>query len=109
MTERIYRPGDTTNPLHYRREGQQECIDAMREDFVRRFGERGEDMFVGFCLGNAFKYRWRAGHKEGTSAESDTAKAEWYEQMANHLRYPEMFPDPREGIKGVVEPVDEGR
>lgn len=95
-TERKYRPEDVRNPSHYRQDGQQECIDAMQEDFLRRFEEHGADMFIGFCLGNAFKYRWRAGRKDGAPAEHDLSKAEWYEAMANHVRWPEKFRDPRD-------------
>ncbi len=31
-----------------------------------------------FCLGNALKYIWRAGQKEGVSREQDIWKAIWY-------------------------------
>lgn len=85
------RPVSPVNPAHYRQEGKAECIDALREKFQREHGAMGGVMFVGFCLGNAFKYRWRAGQK-GEAAE-DEAKACWYEQMAAHVV--EGKPDPR--------------
>lgn len=31
-----------------------------------------------FCLGNALKYIWRAGLKDGNSAIQDLEKASWY-------------------------------
>ncbi len=31
-----------------------------------------------FCIGNAIKYLWRAGLKEGESTERDLKKAIWY-------------------------------
>lgn len=31
-----------------------------------------------FCLGNAIKYIWRAGLKEGSPALEDLRKAQWY-------------------------------
>lgn len=31
-----------------------------------------------FCTGNALKYCFRAGHKEGTSELEDLKKAQWY-------------------------------
>lgn len=33
-----------------------------------------------FCLGNAVKYIWRAGEKNGTSAVTDLEKSVWYIQ-----------------------------
>jgi len=33
---------------------------------------------MNFCLGNAIKYLWRAGEKNGTSAVTDLEKAAWY-------------------------------
>ena len=33
---------------------------------------------MGFCLGNAFKYIWRADLKKGVSGLSDLKKARWY-------------------------------
>lgn len=31
-----------------------------------------------FCLGNAIKYIWRAGEKDGTNMLTDLRKARWY-------------------------------
>ena len=106
MSERTYRPEDKTNPRHYR-QGGQECIDAMRDhlddwfasDLVgthtTAYATPSDWMHIGFCVGNAFKYRWRAGEKEGQPAEQDEAKAQWYDAMALHLLDPNN-PDPRD-------------
>lgn len=65
------------HPAHYQKDGK-ECIDVMLEDF-------GKDAVVAFCKLNAFKYRWRAGMKEGNTAETDEAKAQWYDKKAEEL------------------------
>ena len=73
------RPGEemVNHPSHYQKDGK-ECIDVMLEDF-------GPDAVIAFCKLNAFKYRWRAGMKEGNTAEPDEAKAQWYEKKAEEL------------------------
>lgn len=54
---------DKTNPDHYRQHPSGiECI-AITEH-------------MGFCLGNAVKYIWRAGLKD--DALTDLRKARWY-------------------------------
>lgn len=54
---------DPTNPKHYRTHPSGiECIQITEH--------------MSFCLGNAVKYIWRAGHK-GTAIE-DLKKARWY-------------------------------
>lgn len=58
------------HPDHY--QGNNECIDVMRALF-------GDEAVKGFCRCNSFKYRFRAGMKDGSTAEDDIAKAEWYE------------------------------
>lgn len=60
------------HPAHYNN-GLYECIDLMREIY-------GDEMVRSFCILNAYKYRFRAGKKQGAAAQSDIAKAEWYEQ-----------------------------
>lgn len=96
MTDtRIYRTGDDTNPAHYR-DGRGECIDAMPDHFAQWLARtpRGEWiqqntriavrlMMLGFCVGNAFKYRWRAGQKG--DAAKDEAKAQWYDRFAAYV------------------------
>ncbi len=58
------------HPSHY--QGKYECIEIMRVLF-------GTEAVKGFCRCNAYKYRYRAGRKDGNTAEQDLAKAEWYE------------------------------
>ena len=65
------RSDNVNHPEHY--QGRRECIDIMRVMF-------GDEAVKDFCKCNAFKYRFRAGKKEGNSAEQDIQKAEWYEE-----------------------------
>lgn len=65
------------HPSHYLKGGK-ECIDCMVEEF-------GAKAVINFCLCNAYKYKWRAGLKEGNSAMQDIAKAEWYLNKAKEL------------------------
>jgi len=66
------------HPSHH--QGKHECevlkkiieIDMMRVMF-------GDEAVKGFCKCNAYKYRFRAGKKDGQSADQDLKKAEWYE------------------------------
>lgn len=58
------------HPEHY--QGKHECIEVMRAMF-------GDEAVAGFCRCNSFKYRFRAGNKDGNTYEQDIAKAEWYE------------------------------
>lgn len=61
------------HPQHYRGEDGRECIDIIREKL-------GREGFIAFCVGNAMKYRFRAGRK-GPESE-DLAKAAVYERWA---------------------------
>lgn len=57
-------PQDPTNPAHYRSHASGvECIQITEH--------------LGFCLGNAIKYIWRAGEREAKTIE-DLRKAVWY-------------------------------
>ena len=57
-------PADPTNPAHYRSHASGvECIQITEH--------------LGFCLGNAVKYIWRAGEREAKTIE-DLRKAVWY-------------------------------
>lgn len=60
-------PDNVNHPAHY--QGAHECIDVMKAMF-------GVEAVKAFCRCNAFKYRFRAGMKNG---EEDIRKAEWYE------------------------------
>ena len=65
------------HPTHY--QGKYECIDLMRVLY-------GDEAVAGFCKCNAYKYRFRAGKKEGEDAQKDIAKAEWYEDYLMTLK-----------------------
>ena len=68
---------NVSHPAHY--QGKHECIDLMREIY-------GDEAVRHFCICNAYKYRFRAGAKQGETAQSDIAKAEWYEAyVMEHL------------------------
>lgn len=54
---------DKINPSHYKSRSV-ECIDIAER--------------LSFCAGNALKYIWRAGEKQGVPASEDWAKAAWY-------------------------------
>lgn len=57
------------HPSHYNVEGKKECIEQLREDY-------GETITAIFCLTNAYKYLYRAGHKDDLNI--DIQKAKWY-------------------------------
>jgi hypothetical protein len=108
--QRHYDPEDRANPAHYR-DGRGECIDAMpahfRDWLLAEAGIGGPHepqgdlgapkivrwMMLGFCVGSAFKYRWRRGRKDDVGKED--AKAAWYDAFAEHLITPEAGLDPR--------------
>ena len=46
--------------------------------------------YMGFCLGNAIKYIWRDGQKEGEDVNDDLRKAIWYIQREIDKRIDEM-------------------
>lgn len=67
---------DTVNsPKHYTQNGDNECIDVMRWLF-------GDEAVMAFCRCNIFKYRFRAGLKNG---ETDINKAVWYENYLHKM------------------------
>ena len=66
-----------SHPDYY--QGPHECIDLMKALF-------GEKDVMAFCRCNSFKYRFRAGRKEGADAEEDLAKARWYEDFLIEMR-----------------------
>ena len=69
-------PTDPINPTHYN--GTQ-TLDRMIAVF-------GVDAVISFCEINAFKYRMRAGKKDGNPIEQDIKKALWYEDKAEELK-----------------------
>lgn len=75
---------DPVNPSHYK-DQPVETIDLLRATL-------SDEQFFGFCIGNWVKYRDRDGRKD---SPNDKGKAEWYKQMAMHVRHPDRYPDPR--------------
>ena len=78
------------HPAHYNAPGRKECIEEM----IDKWGEGAVAMW---CEMTAYKYEYRAGTKEGESAERDNAKREWYLNKAKelycHLRRKGPFAD----------------
>ena len=66
------------HPSHYQSEGGYECIEVMRAVLT-------PEQFKGFCLGNAFKYIWRAGKKSTAAFNEDIRKANWYLTYLNDM------------------------
>lgn len=73
----ISKSENVNHPEHY--QGKRECIDIMRMLF-------GDEAVEGFCRCNAYKYRFRAGRKDGNPTEQDLQKAEWYEEYLFKMR-----------------------
>lgn len=59
-------------PAHY---NGTDCIENMRKLY-------GDEAVKHFCICNAYKYRYRAGHKPGEESSTDLQKAKWYEDYA---------------------------
>lgn len=68
---------NVNHPSHYTY-GKYECIDLMVATF-------GKEAVIAFCKCNAYKYRFRAGHKDGESEQRDRDKAQWYENKMMEL------------------------
>lgn len=66
------------NPNHYKASGM-ETWEMMLKIW-------GTEAFIKHCEMCAFKYRMRAGLKQGASVETDIAKANWYEANAKMLK-----------------------
>ena len=67
---------NVNHPSHYADHCSLECIEVMRI-LLKHF----EDGFIGYLVGNAFKYMWRYKYKE--RKEEDLLKARWYLNEAN--------------------------
>lgn len=87
---------NVNHPTHYNQEGKKECIVEMEEQF-------GVIAVYWFCKLNAFKYDYRAGNKEGNSAEQDKAKSDWYKNYAETIQ-PRVTMD---DLMKVVSPWEE--
>ena len=66
------------HPKHYNKEGRRECWDEMLEIF-------GPDAVAIFDILSAYKYKYRAGTKDGNPTEQDQAKIENYMKHAKDL------------------------
>lgn len=63
-------------------------------------GALGDAMFAVACETHALKYEDRLGLKD--APEIDAAKARFWHDMADHVRLPEVHPDPRHLRDGFV-------
>ena len=81
------------HPSHYET-GKFECIDVMEEAL-------GRDVVKGFCIGNAFKYLYRAKRKNGLE---DLRKAQWY---LNRVISMEDADNTKEGIMELERYINE--
>jgi hypothetical protein len=71
------KPDMINHPRHYCREGAIECIDEIELIF-------GPEVTMHFCLGNVFKYRYRAGLKN--NGYEDLEKSDWYMRKYKELK-----------------------
>lgn len=69
---------EADHPKYYQNKNGRECIEEM----IILFGEQS---VIDFCKLNAYKYRFRAGNKDGNSKEQDLAKANWYLDYAEKI------------------------
>lgn len=65
------------HPRYYNRENAIECIDEIELIF-------GPEVTMHFCLGNVFKYRYRAGLKN--NGYEDLEKSDWYMRKYKELK-----------------------
>lgn len=74
-----------SHPNHYNLPGRKECIVEMEEKY-------GAEVTAVFCLTNSYKYLYRAGAKDGNTAEQDIDKAKFYFNYVNKLlaKYEEL-------------------
>ena len=86
-------PDLVNHPNHYET-GKFECIEVMEEAL-------GRDVVKGFCIGNAFKYLYRAKRKNGLE---DLKKAQWY---LNKVISMEEEDATKEGIKELERYINE--
>lgn len=91
-------PDLVNHPSHYET-GKFECIDVMEEAL-------GRDVVKGFCIGNAFKYLYRAKRKNGLE---DFKKAQWYLNkvisMEDEDNTKDPYADQKEGLIKLEEKI----
>lgn len=93
-------PDPVNNPAHYR-QGEIECIDAIRSALAPEKSALTPEEFRGFCKGNALKYIWREKHKGG---DESIRKAVWYLQKILGVEVLPGAPDP-EAVERLIEAV----
>ena len=76
---------DPINPNHYKTQSGIECIDVAEH--------------LGYCLGNALKYAWRAGQKD--NIVQDLSKCEWYIKRAYLTGEDADTVDERKGVTAI--------
>lgn len=89
-------PDLVNHPSHYET-GKFECIDVMEEAL-------GRDVVKGFCIGNAFKYLYRAKRKNGLE---DLKKARWYLDRVISMEDADNTKDPYEDQKKRLKKIEE--
>lgn len=67
---------NVSKPIHYNREGAEECIDEMVAIF-------GAEIVKAYCICNMWKYRYRAADKNG---EEDMKKSDIYFKFYKALK-----------------------
>lgn len=73
--ENIKKQEAIDHPIHYKKPGISESIDII---IALGYG-------IGFCIGNALKYLYRAGMKDKSKYLEDLKKAKWYLDKAIEL------------------------
>lgn len=74
-TSALAEPDPVNHPAHYTY-GKHECIEEMEIMF-------GREAVISYCRLAAYKYKYRAGHKD--DAQLDYQKADWYLDKAAEL------------------------
>jgi len=59
---------EVEHPNHYKKKGRKECVVELEEKYSPQIA-------FTYYLTSAYKYLYRAGNKEGVSADTDIAKA----------------------------------
>ena len=90
------KPDLVNHPSHYET-GKFECIDVMEEAL-------GRDVVKGFCIGNAFKYLYRAKRKNGLD---DLKKAQWYLNRVISMEDADNTKDPYADQKKRLKDLEE--
>ena len=90
------KPDSVNHPSHYET-GKFECIEVMEEAL-------GRDVVKGFCIGNAFKYLYRAKRKNGLE---DLKKAQWYLNRVISMEDADNTKDPYAEQKARLKKIEE--